>query len=178
MKRTLTGSKKEKENGEDGVDTIINENKSPKKTRTISALPGGELLSEREKKLCHSIGMKPSSYITIKTCIIKDYLQRRQGMQVKIRYPKHLDKTHRRKILNFLNENGWIGGIGALWHLSVIHTYHELTWTSPISSLSSWQTHWAIDQRAPRHRCRYVFPSRCENTSHCIFTSVLGKLAT
>lgn len=73
---------------------------------------GVNLLSDRERRLCTSIGMKAASYITIKTSIIKDYLQRRQGVPIKIRYPSHLDKTHRRKILNFLSENGWIGGVG------------------------------------------------------------------
>ena len=44
---------------------------------------------------------------------LQDYLHRRQGIPVKIRFPNHLDKTHRRKILGFLSENGWISGIGS-----------------------------------------------------------------
>ncbi|CAD5113781.1 DgyrCDS2949 [Dimorphilus gyrociliatus] len=70
-----------------------------------------EILSDSEKKLCNSIDMKPNTYLTIKTCIIKDYLQRRQGLPVKMRYPSHLDKAHRRKILTFLTHNGWIGSV-------------------------------------------------------------------
>jgi transcriptional adapter 2-beta len=72
------------------------------------ALPGCELLSHREKKLCHSIGLRPAAYITIKTCIIRDYLQRQQGAPVKIRYPAQLDKVRRRRMLSFFVENGWI----------------------------------------------------------------------
>ncbi|XP_062585214.1 transcriptional adapter 2-beta-like, partial [Saccostrea cucullata] len=78
------------------------------KGKDMSILPSYDMLSEREKKLCNSIGMTPANYMTIKTCIIKDYLQRRQGIPVKIRYPSGLDKTHRRKIMSFLTDNGWI----------------------------------------------------------------------
>lgn len=60
-------------------------------------------------QLCNSIGMTFANYMTIKTCIIKDYLQRRQGVPIKIRYPSGLDKTHRRQIISFLTDNGWIG---------------------------------------------------------------------
>lgn len=72
-------------------------------------MPGYDLLSDRERKLCNSIGMTFANYTTIKTCIIKDYLQRRQGVPIKIRYPSGLDKTHRRQIISFLTDNGWIG---------------------------------------------------------------------
>lgn len=105
------GSKKERDG--DAEDIIISDRRT-NGTRELHLLPTFDLLSKQEKKLCHSIGMKPASYVTIKTCIIKDYLQRQQGMQVKIRYPSHLDKTHRRKILNFLRDSGWIGGIGTI----------------------------------------------------------------
>lgn len=39
----------------------------------------------------------------------QDYLQRRNGYPVKIRYPSGMDKTHRRRIMSFLADNGWIG---------------------------------------------------------------------
>ncbi|ELT99466.1 hypothetical protein CAPTEDRAFT_172520 [Capitella teleta] len=111
-KRSSLGSKKE--NDED-VNIIIGDMKKNgvKHHPATTAETGGELLSEREKKLCTTIGMKPACYITVKTCIIKDYLQRRHGVPIKIRYPSHLDKTHRRRILNFLSENGWIGNVAA-----------------------------------------------------------------
>ncbi|KAF6030738.1 TADA2B [Bugula neritina] len=66
------------------------------------------MLSETEKKLCKSIGMKANSYMTIKTCILKDYLKRQHGTPVKLRYPPGHDKTHRRTILTFLEHSGWI----------------------------------------------------------------------
>ncbi|KAH9515332.1 Transcriptional adapter 2-beta [Bulinus truncatus] len=75
-----------------------------------SSMPGFELISENEKKLCNSMGMSPANYVTIKTCIIKDYLQRCNGKDIgKFRYPGGMDKTHRRKIIGFLQENLWIG---------------------------------------------------------------------
>ena len=42
-------------------------------------------------------------------CYLQDYLQRRNGYPVKIRYPSGMDKTHRRRIMSFLADNGWIG---------------------------------------------------------------------
>jgi len=67
-----------------------------------------KLLSPVERQLCASIHMKPGFYITIKTIILKDNLLRRQGVQVKTRYPPNLDKTHRKHIMNFLKESGWV----------------------------------------------------------------------
>jgi len=111
---SMVSKKTNLENGDDGGNVIITDDVKPNgKVKDVAAFPGFDLLSRTERKLCHSMSMKPASYITIKTCIIKDYLTRRQGTPVKIRYPSHLDKTHRRKILNFLSENGWIGGVTA-----------------------------------------------------------------
>jgi len=75
-----------------------------------NSMPGFDLISENEKKLCNSMAMSPANYITIKTCIIKDYLNRCNGKDVgKFRYPGGMDKTHRRKIIGFLQDNLWIG---------------------------------------------------------------------
>lgn len=51
-------------------------------------------------------------YITCKwpPCVLQDYLQRCNGKEVgKFRYPGGMDKTHRRKIIGFLQDNLWIG---------------------------------------------------------------------
>lgn len=93
----------------DDDDTKDDEEAEAEDSKEMASMPGYEMLSEREKRLCNSIRMIPANYITIKTCIIKDYLQRRQGLPVKIRYPSGMDKTHRRKIMSFLSDNGWIG---------------------------------------------------------------------
>ncbi|KAK7504103.1 hypothetical protein BaRGS_00004407, partial [Batillaria attramentaria] len=93
----------------DDDDTKDDEEDDVEDSKEMACMPGYEMLSEREKKLCNSIKMIPATYITIKTCIIKDYLQRRQGVPVKIRFPSGMDKTHRRKIMSFLSDNGWIG---------------------------------------------------------------------
>ena len=37
----------------------------------INSLPGCRLLSEREKKLCASIKLRPTQYVTLKTLILK-----------------------------------------------------------------------------------------------------------
>lgn len=100
---------------EEKLDILIDDEESKDEdeendSKEMAAFPGYDMLSERERKLCNSIGMTPGNYLTIKTCIIKDYLQRRQGLpKIKIRYPSGLDKTHRRKIMSFLTDNGWIG---------------------------------------------------------------------
>ncbi|XP_041353664.1 transcriptional adapter 2-beta-like [Gigantopelta aegis] len=90
-------------------DDEVKDDEEEAEAKEMTMLPGFDMLSERERKLCSNIGMTPANYSTIKTCIIKDYLQRRQGLPVKIRYPSGMDKTHRRKIMSFLTDNGWIG---------------------------------------------------------------------
>lgn len=99
---------------EEKLDILIDESGSKDdddfvESKEMSKCPGYDLLSVRERKLCNTIGMTPSNYITVKTCIVKDYLHRRNGYPVKIRYPSGMDKTHRRRIMSFLADNGWIG---------------------------------------------------------------------
>ncbi|XP_029194990.2 transcriptional adapter 2-beta-like [Acropora muricata] len=67
-----------------------------------------KLLSSLERQLCASLQMNPGFYLTIKTIILKDNLLRRQGVQVKTRYPPNLDKIHRKHIVHFLKESGWV----------------------------------------------------------------------
>ena len=45
---------------------------------------------------------------TMRFSFLQDNLLRRQGVQVKTRYPPNLDKTHRKHIMNFLKESGWV----------------------------------------------------------------------
>lgn len=71
-------------------------------------LAGFELLSDREKVLCGSLNLSPARYLTAKTIIIKDHLQRRQGVPAKSRLPSYLDKVLKKRILTFLTESGWI----------------------------------------------------------------------
>ncbi|CAL1590558.1 unnamed protein product [Knipowitschia caucasica] len=74
----------------------------------IENLPGFELLSDREKVLCSSTNLSPARYLTAKTIIIKDHLQKRQGIPSKSRLPSYLDKVLKKRILTFLTESGWI----------------------------------------------------------------------
>lgn len=111
-KRLLMASKNAVE--EERLDILIDESGSKDdedfiETKEMSKCPGYDLLSGRERKLCSTIGMTPANYMTVKTCIVKDYLHRRNGYPVKIRYPSGMDKTHRRRIMSFLADNGWIG---------------------------------------------------------------------
>lgn len=113
-KRSSMASKKAAVASEEKLDILIDEDELKDENnenipKEASSMPGYDLLSDRERKLCNSIGMSFANYMTIKTCIIKDYLQRRQGIPIKIRYPSGLDKTHRRRIISFLTDNGWIG---------------------------------------------------------------------
>uniref|UniRef100_A0A3B5Q5M6 Transcriptional adapter n=1 Tax=Xiphophorus maculatus TaxID=8083 RepID=A0A3B5Q5M6_XIPMA len=75
---------------------------------TIENLTGFELLSDREKVLCNSLNLSPTRYLTVKTIIIKDHLQKRQGIPAKSRLPGYLDKVLKKRILTFLTESGWI----------------------------------------------------------------------
>lgn len=74
----------------------------------IENLTGFELLSDREKVLCNSLNLSPARYLTVKTIIIKDHLQKRQGIPAKSRLPSYLDKVLKKRILTFLTESGWI----------------------------------------------------------------------
>ncbi|XP_047655629.1 transcriptional adapter 2-beta isoform X2 [Phacochoerus africanus] len=94
--RSTGGSKRGKEDGKDG------------EFAAIEHLPGFELLSDREKVLCSSLNLSPARYVTVKTIIIKDHLQKRQGVPAKSRLPGYLDKVLKKRILNFLTESGWI----------------------------------------------------------------------
>ncbi|XP_063958027.1 transcriptional adapter 2-beta-like [Lytechinus pictus] len=75
---------------------------------TLRSSHGFNYISEREKKLCSSMKMKPARYVTLKTLIIKDHYLRKQGILPKTRYPGNLHKSHRKRIANFLTKNGWI----------------------------------------------------------------------
>ncbi|KAM6949315.1 transcriptional adapter 2-beta [Aplochiton taeniatus] len=74
----------------------------------IENLSGFELLSDREKVLCNSLNLSPTRYLTVKTIIIKDHLQKRQGIPSKSRLPSYLDKVLKKRIFSFLTESGWI----------------------------------------------------------------------
>ncbi|XP_068926329.1 transcriptional adapter 2-beta [Petaurus breviceps papuanus] len=94
--KNIANSKRGKEDGKDG------------EFAAIENLPGFELLSDREKVLCSSLNLSPARYLTVKTIIIKDHLQKRQGIPSKSRLPSYLDKVLKKRILNFLTESGWI----------------------------------------------------------------------
>ncbi|XP_078000757.1 transcriptional adapter 2-beta-like [Glandiceps talaboti] len=103
-KMALTGSKrgvKEEKVKEEKV-SDVNDFQEMKYTQ------GFNYLSEKEKKLCKSMGMKPARYVTIKAIVIKDHLLRRQGIPTKTRYPSNLDKANRKRIITFLSNSGWI----------------------------------------------------------------------
>uniref|UniRef100_S4R4A9 Transcriptional adapter n=1 Tax=Petromyzon marinus TaxID=7757 RepID=S4R4A9_PETMA len=75
---------------------------------TLENLPGFQELSEQERLLCTSLGLSPTRYVTIKAILIRDYLQKRQGIPSKPRLPPYLDKSHKKRILSFLTKSGWI----------------------------------------------------------------------
>ncbi|KAK7910206.1 hypothetical protein WMY93_014890 [Mugilogobius chulae] len=93
--------------GMGGVSSIKEESKDGE-FASIENLPGFELLSDREKVLCSSMSLSPARYLTVKTIIIKDHLQKRQGIPSKSRLPSYLDKVLKKRILTFLTESGWI----------------------------------------------------------------------
>ncbi|KAB0366776.1 hypothetical protein FD754_010932 [Muntiacus muntjak] len=64
----------------------------------IEHLPGFELLSDLEKVLCSSLNLRPARYVTVKTIIIKNHLQKHQGIPSKSRLPSYLDKVLQKRI--------------------------------------------------------------------------------
>lgn len=91
-----------------GVGGGIKEEGKDGEFAAIENLTGFELLSDREKVLCNSLNLSPARYLTVKTIIIKDHLQKRQGIPAKSRMPSYLDKVLKKRILTFLTESGWI----------------------------------------------------------------------
>lgn len=91
-----------------GVGCGIKEEGKDGEFAAIENLTGFELLSDREKVLCNSLNLSPARYLTVKTIIIKDHLQKRQGIPAKSRLPSYLDKVLKKRILTFLTESGWI----------------------------------------------------------------------
>ncbi|XP_056298207.1 transcriptional adapter 2-beta [Pseudoliparis swirei] len=91
-----------------GVGGGIKEEGKDGEFSAIENLAGFELLSDREKVLCNSLSLSPARYLTVKTIIIKDHLQKRQGIPAKSRLPGYLDKVLKKRILSFLTESGWI----------------------------------------------------------------------
>ncbi|KAL8617322.1 hypothetical protein ACOMHN_065567 [Nucella lapillus] len=77
-------------------------------SREMAFMPGYNGLSEKEKQLCNSLKMVPESYMRIKSYIIDDILKS-NGVTRKLRFPSDVDRTHRRRILGFFSEHGWIG---------------------------------------------------------------------
>ena len=75
---------------------------------SILGLPGYEVLSHNERRLCTSLRLHPSLYISYKTCLLRDHLQKKKGLIPKPVHPQGLDKLHRKKIFNFLLHSGWI----------------------------------------------------------------------
>ncbi|KAL3217939.1 hypothetical protein MRX96_031861 [Rhipicephalus microplus] len=105
-----TASKKYEEKG--GVDTMLSEQgdtrEVSKEATDITSLPGYELLSDKERKLCQSIGISPACYITFKTVVLKDQAQRQKGSTAKFRSLAGMDRSHCRRILNHFANSGWI----------------------------------------------------------------------
>ncbi|XP_077355211.1 transcriptional adapter 2-beta [Festucalex cinctus] len=91
-----------------GAGCAIKEEAKEGEFAAIENLTGFELLSDREKVLCYSLNLSPARYLTVKTIIIKDHLQKRQGVPSKSRLPSYLDKVLRKRIVTFLTESGWI----------------------------------------------------------------------
>ncbi|XP_061525147.1 transcriptional adapter 2-beta [Phycodurus eques] len=91
-----------------GVGCAIKEEGKESEFAAIENLTGFELLSDCEKVLCNSLNLSPARYLTVKTIIIKDHLQKRQGVPSKSRLPSYLDKVLRKRIVTFLTESGWI----------------------------------------------------------------------
>ena len=74
----------------------------------ITNHPGYEILSLNEKKLCANLRLTPAHYISYKTCLLTNHLQKKKGQTPKPLNPVGLDKNNRKVIFNFLMRAGWI----------------------------------------------------------------------
>jgi len=75
---------------------------------SISSYPGYDILSTNEKKLCANLRLTPAHYISYKTCLLTNHLQKKKGLTPKPLNPVGLDKNNRKVIFNFLMRAGWI----------------------------------------------------------------------
>ena len=50
---------------------------------SIIGLPGYDILSHNERRLCTSLRLHPSLYISYKTCLLRDHLQKKRGQNPK-----------------------------------------------------------------------------------------------
>uniref|UniRef100_A0A4W2FRA9 Uncharacterized protein n=1 Tax=Bos indicus x Bos taurus TaxID=30522 RepID=A0A4W2FRA9_BOBOX len=66
------------------------------RVRGHRAPSGLRALVDREKVMCNSLNLSPARYVTVKTIIIKDHLQKRRGIPSKSRLPSCLDKVLRK----------------------------------------------------------------------------------
>ncbi|PSN46846.1 Transcriptional adapter 2B [Blattella germanica] len=71
----------------------------------ISTLPGYHLLSPCEIKLCSSLNLKPSQYITLKAILLRDHLQKGPRKEDLMPTSSSGPETH---VLNYLVSSGWI----------------------------------------------------------------------
>ncbi|KDR23950.1 transcriptional adapter 2-beta isoform X1 [Zootermopsis nevadensis] len=71
----------------------------------ISTLPGYHLLSTCEIKLCSSLNLKPSQYITLKAILLRDHLQKGPKKEDVLPTSSSGPETH---VLNYLVSSGWI----------------------------------------------------------------------
>ena len=69
--------KRRKENKNLASSRIWKEDGKDSEFAAIENFPGLELLSDCKKVLCSSLNLSPACYLTVKTMIIKDHLQKR-----------------------------------------------------------------------------------------------------
>lgn len=70
--------------------------------------PSWRLLSESEKRLCKSTNLSPSQYVSLKTFLIKEHNQKKKKGAAQRLFTDDIDKTVRRRIVDFLTRNNWI----------------------------------------------------------------------
>jgi len=81
---------------------------TPTPSFIITSFPGHEILSINEKRLCTNLRLTPAHYISYKTCLLTNHLQKKKGQTPKPLNPSGLDKNDRKVIFNFLMRAGWI----------------------------------------------------------------------
>lgn len=98
-----TESKKEKKS----VDTSSRQEKGGDHSKYKENI-GHELLSRSEKKLCSSIRIKSSHYITLKAQLLKERRHKAKGILHKFPLPSGLSKADLQEVVAFFVRCGWL----------------------------------------------------------------------
>eukprot|EP00096_Caligus_rogercresseyi_P004464 TRINITY_DN18738_c0_g1_i1.p1 TRINITY_DN18738_c0_g1~~TRINITY_DN18738_c0_g1_i1.p1 ORF type:complete len:154 (-),score=64.95 TRINITY_DN18738_c0_g1_i1:936-1397(-) len=108
QKKRMMDPRKEEETYNGGNPSVASKDVFDHKNRSLSDLPGYDILSANERRLCLNLKLTPAQYISVKTSLLTQYLQKKRGGNNSSLHTLGLDKNNRKIIFNFLMKAGWI----------------------------------------------------------------------